>query len=95
MMMQLKYHRKLKRKLEAAGDSTSRSYMDQVERLETEIGTYDGKGLDYDECIELIPGYIFNAVMKNDIKSVMDWLGSPVDKCWKTPRWILQSSTAP
>ena len=37
--------------------------------------------MDYgdDECIEL-PKEIFDAVKNNDLKRVLDWLGSPVDK---------------
>ena len=82
MLSQLYYHRAQKRELEARGDTTSKSYINELEhikRLEAEIGTYEGKGLDYDGCIEL-PEHIFNAMKTNDIKSVMDWLGSPVDK---------------
>jgi len=82
MLIQLEHHRKEKRRLEDKGDTTSGMYLNHLElinRLEAEIGTYEGKGLDYDGCIE-IPKYIFNAVKNNDIKSVMDWLGSPVDK---------------
>ena len=85
MIIQLEYHRKFKSMLEANGDTTSGTYMNQVEhvkRLEAEIGDYDGKGLDYDhdECIELIPGYIFDAARANNIKRVMKWLGNPVKK---------------
>ena len=83
MMIQLEFHRTYVHKLEAIGDTTSESYMTHVrhlKRLEAEIGDYEGKGLDYDGYIELLPGYIFEAVIKNDIESVMDWLGSPVDK---------------
>jgi len=86
IIIQLEYHRKFKRMLEANGDTTSGTYMNQVEhvkRLEAEIGDYDGKGLDYDdhdECIELIPGYISDAVKNNNMKRVMKWLRSPVDK---------------
>ena len=83
MLIQLDYHRQVKHGLEEKGDITSVVYMHelkQIKRLEAEIGTYDGKGLDYDDgCIKL-PEHIFNAVKNNDIKSVIDWLGSPVDK---------------
>ena len=85
MLMQLEFYRKYKRKLEEKGDTTSQHYISQVEcikKLEAEIGDYEGEGLDYDDdaCIEL-PNYIFDAVMKtDDMKSVMDWLGSPIDK---------------
>ena len=82
MMMQLKCHRDLKRQMEAKGETTSSTYKQvtlNVKQLEAEIGTYDGKGLDYDGCIE-IPEYIYDAVKTNNIKRVMKWLGSPVDK---------------
>jgi len=82
MFIQLDYHRKKKCEFEAKGDTSSRRYMDQVEKireLEAEIGDYDGTGLDYDGCIEL-PKYIFDAVDTNNIKLIMKWLGSPVDK---------------
>ena len=81
MLIQLEYHRKRKSQMEAIGDTASRDYMDhvkQIKRLEEEIGDYDGEGLDYDGYIEL-PKYIYNAVETNIIKSIMDWLGSPVD----------------
>ena len=85
IFIQLKNHRKHKLKLEARGDTTSRRYMTivaHVKELETEIGDYDGEGLDYDggkECIEL-PKYIYDAVKTNNVKRIMKWLGSPVDK---------------
>jgi len=84
MLIQLEFHRTQKRKLEDIGDTSSEDYMTQVGHvnlLEAEIGDYDGKGLDYDDgCIE-IPEFVFDAMTKNnDIESVMDWLGSPVDK---------------
>jgi len=82
MLIQLDYHRRQKRELEAGGKTTSEQYIRQVElikRLEAEIGDYDGKGLDYDGYLEL-PKYIFNAVKNNNIKRVLKWLGSPVDK---------------
>jgi len=53
-----------------------------VKRLEEEIGDYDGEGLDYDDgkqCMEL-PKYISDAVRNNNIKRIIKWLGSPVDK---------------
>jgi len=81
MIIQLKYHREQKRRHEEKGDTTSKDYMlfvNNIKELEAEIGTYNGEGLDYDGCIELIPEYIFDAV-KNNIKRVMDWLGSPID----------------
>ena len=49
MLIQLDYHRRQERELEAAGDTTSQTYMEQVKhikRLEAEIGDYDGKGLE-------------------------------------------------
>jgi len=82
MLIQLEFHRRQKSRLEASGDSTSKNYMlfvNSIKELEAEIGTYDGTGLDYDGCIELSMA-IFDAVMTNDIKCIMDWLGSPVDK---------------
>ena len=87
MLTQLRSYRKHKRDLEAKGDTTSRLYMNNLEtikRLEKEIGDYEGEGIDYDDdsdrCIK-IPEHIFNAVNNNNnIKSVMKWLGSPVDK---------------
>ena len=81
MLSQLEFHRSLTRTLEEEGETTSQRYMDQVEQikeLEKEIGTYDGAGLDYDGCIEL-PEYIYDAVKNNDLNSVIDWLGSPVN----------------
>ena len=56
-------------------------FVNNINELEAQIGDYDGKGLDYDgkQCIEL-PKNIFNAVNNNDLKSVMDWLSSPVDQ---------------
>ena len=82
MLSQLEFYRRQKRRLEAEGDTTSDMYLnhlEQIKKLEAEIGTYDGEGLDYDGgCIEL-PKEIFTAVATNNIKSVMDWLGSPVD----------------
>ena len=82
MLSQLEWHRKKKREMEDRGETTSGAYMNQIENikdLEEEIGDYEGEGLDYDMCIEL-PEEINDAVNINDIKSVMDWLGSPVDK---------------
>jgi len=82
MMIQLDYHRTKKRDLEEKGETSSKYYsnhLEQIKRLEEEIGDYDGEGLDYDECIEM-PKYIFDAVMDNDFKRVLDWLGTPVDK---------------
>ena len=82
MLIQLDYHRRRKREIEARGDTSSEVYMNNlnnIKRLETEIGDYDGNVLDYDYNIE-IPKYIYNAVETNDIKSVLDWLGSPVDE---------------
>jgi len=81
ILVQLEYHRRLKRQSEAMGDTSSGSYMshvNQIKRLETEIGDYEGEGLDYDGCIEL-PQYIVDAVKTNNIKRVLKWLGSPVD----------------
>ena len=82
MLSQLDYHRTQKRQLEASGGTTSQRYLHHLEaikELEAEIGTYEGEGVDYDGCIEM-PKYIYDAVMNNDLKSVIDWLGSPVDK---------------
>ena len=82
MLMQLEYHRKEKRRMEDKGDTTSGMYLNQVEyikQLEAQIGDYDGEGLDYDGYLEL-PEYIVDAVKNNNIKKVIKWLGSPVDK---------------
>ena len=83
MIVQLEFHRTHKRRYEARGDTNSEAYrtaVREIKELEAEIGDYDGEGIDYDECIEM-PKYIYDAVMNNDLKSVMDWLGSPpVDK---------------
>jgi len=82
MLIQLDYHRTRKSELEAEGDTTSDTYMSQVafiKKLEAEIGDYEGKGLDYDDCMEL-PMYIYEAMLNNNIKRVLKWLGSPVDK---------------
>ena len=83
MLIQLKFHRTQKLKMEADGDTSSNYYIRNsiiIKELEKEIGDYDGKGLDYDddECIEL-PKYIYDAVMTNNINRILDWLGSPVD----------------
>ena len=82
MLSSLEFHRTRKLEFEARGDTTSKTYILQVHhvnKLEAEIGDYEGEGLDYDGCIE-IPKEIAKAVMENNIKSVVDWLGSPVDK---------------
>ena len=82
MIIQLEFHRAQKRELEADGDKSSKDYIRQVrfiQKLEEEIDTYNGKGLDYDGCIEL-PKYIYDAMMNKDLKSIMKWLGYPVDK---------------
>ena len=83
ILSQLNWHRTRKRQMEARGDTTSEYYMiqvNQIKRIEAQIGDYDGKGLDYDgkQCMEL-PKYIYDAVDTNDLKSVLDWLGSPID----------------
>ena len=81
IFIQLEWHRREIHRLEARGDNTSGYYLnhlEQIKRLEEEIGDYDGEGIDYDGCIEL-PKFIFDAVMTNDIKNVLDWLGYPVD----------------
>ena len=85
MFLQLEYHRTKKRQMEARGENTSDYYMrvsEHVKRLEAEISDYDGKGLlDYDtvECMEL-PKYIYDAIYGMKTKTVIKWLGSPVDK---------------
>jgi len=82
MLIQLEFHRNLLRKIEAEGDTTSKEYILQVEQvneLEAEIGDYEGEGIDYDGCVEL-PKEIFKALKKNNMKKVVKWLGSPVDK---------------
>jgi len=80
MLMQLEWHRKQKRELKVGGCTSSEYSNLLLKQLEAEIGDYDGEGLDYDGgCIE-IPKEIAKAVMGNNIKSVVDWLGSPVDE---------------
>jgi len=82
MLIQLEFHRRELCELKEKGDTTSKDYMlcvNNIKELEAEIDTYEGEGIDYDGCIEL-PKYIYDAVMNNDLKSVVDWLGSPVDK---------------
>jgi len=82
IMIQLEWHRTQKREFEARGDTTSEVYVNQVEQikmLEEEIGDYDGEGIDYDGCID-VPKEIANALKKKNIKKVLKWLGSPVDK---------------
>ena len=82
MLIQLDFYRKQKRELEADGDISSETYLfklEQIKDLEAEIGDYDGEGINYDACIEL-PKYIFDAVRNNDLESIIDWLGSPVDQ---------------
>ena len=74
MLSQLESHRIIKRKLEVRGKTTSEQYIRQVEqikRLEAEIGDYDGEGLDYDDCMEL-PKYIYDAMKNNNINRVLD-----------------------
>jgi len=82
IMIQLEWHRTQKREFEARGDTTSEVYVNQVEQikmLEEEIGDYDGEGIDYDGCID-VPKEIANALKKKNIKKLLKWLGSPVDK---------------
>ena len=82
MLIQLDWHRQMKRRFEDRGDTSSEDYLlqvQQIKELEAEIGDYDGKGLDYDSYIEL-PKYIYDAVKTNNIKRIIKWLGSPVDK---------------
>ena len=83
MIVQFDFLRKKKRMFEAQGDTSSEDYMvfvNNIKTLEADIGDYEGEGIDYDDgCIE-IPKYIFDAVKKNNIKLIMKWLGSPVDK---------------
>jgi len=83
LIISLNYHRNLKRRCEARGDTSSLMYMNEVQnvqQLEEEVGDYVGEGLDYDgkQYME-IPKEIFKALEKNNIKKVMKWLGSPVD----------------
>jgi len=81
MLMQLEFHRRELRELEARGDTSSREYMTLVKhtkQLEAQIGDYEGEGIDYDDNMEL-PKYIFDAVKTNNIERIVDWLGSPVD----------------
>lgn len=80
MLIQLDFYRKQKRELEARGETTKLSHIQQViNRLEAEVSDYDGR-LDYDDGCTELPEHIFNAVKKNNMKKVMKWLGSPVDK---------------
>ena len=82
MLSQLQSHRAHKVRLEARGDTASKLYKGQVKlikELEKEIGDYEGEGLDYDMCMEL-PKDIYDAVKENNMKKVIKWLGSPVDK---------------
>jgi len=82
MIVQLEFHRNYRLKLEADGDTSSKTYRTAVraiKELEAEIGDYDGEGLDYDDYMEM-PKYIYDSVTDSDLKSVMDWLGSPVDQ---------------
>ena len=89
IMIQLDFLRKKKRMFEARGDKSSEDYLDHVEhikQLEAEIGDYDGEGLDYDGCMD-VPKEIAKALMKNNIKKVLKWLESPVDKKKLTARY--------
>ena len=83
MIIELEYHRTEILKLEEKGDTTSNEYRlhaGKLELLEEEIGDYEGEGIDYDEgCIDL-PKYIYEGVLNNNIKRLLKWLGSPVDK---------------
>ena len=83
MIIQLQHSRQIKRGRESVGDTSSELYtgaVRDIKAMEEEIGDYEGEGLDYDvvKCME-IPGNIYKAVEYNDMKKVMDWLGSPVD----------------
>ena len=81
LLSQLEFHRTVKRELGARGDTSSEYYMKQVRhinRLEAEIGDYEGEGIDYDGCIEL-PNGIANAMGTKNVEKVIKWLGSPVD----------------
>ena len=72
MLIQLDYLRKKKRELEEEGDTTSEKYwlkLEQIKILEAEIGDYDGRGLDYDGCIEL-PDHIANAVVRMTLRGL-------------------------
>jgi len=85
MLSQLEFHRTRKHKLEARGETTSTQYIvhvANVKRLEAEIGDYDGEGIDYDgKQYTEIPEEIFKAFDEdNNIKKVLQWLGSPVNK---------------
>ena len=82
VIIQLEYHRTKKRELEARGDTNSETYwskLEHIKQLEAEIGDYDGEGLDYDGCMD-VPKEIAKAVKKNNMKKVIKWLRSPVDK---------------
>ena len=82
VLIQLECHRTRKRELEARGDTSSQYYLNHlgfIKELEAEIGDYDGEGIDYDGCMEL-PNEIANALETNNIKRVMEWLGSPIEK---------------
>jgi len=86
LVIQLNYHRKQKRESESRGDTISQHYLSTVEhvnRLEEEIGDYEGEGIDYDakQCMDMeLPKYIFDAAKAGNNKRVMKWLGSPIDK---------------
>ena len=64
-------------------------HLANVKRLEAEIGDYDGDGLDYDGYMEM-PKFIFDAVKNNNMKRVIKWLGSPVDKKRLNARDLVQ-----
>jgi len=97
MIMQFDTLRKLKkREFEDKGDTSSEAYMymiNQIKELEEEIGDYDGKGLDYDDGCMDIPNEIFKALKKKNMKKVMKWLGSPVDKKKLSARYPDQVNT--
>ena len=86
MLIQLEYHRTEMRNLEEKGNTISKEYIvhaGQIEQLEAEIGDYDGEGLEYNDnggCIVELPKYIHEGMLNNNIKRLLKWLGSPVDK---------------
>jgi len=91
MLIELEYHRTEILKLEGKGDTTSTEqyilHAGKFELLEAEIGDYEGEGIDYDEgCIDL-PKHVYEGMLNKNIKRLLKWLGSPVDKTRLSARY--------
>ena len=83
MLARLNFMREDKIEREAKGDIFSKEYTmtkDIVKEMELEIGDTT-ETIDYsDKKHMVLPEHIFKAAMLNDIQTVLDWLGLPVDR---------------